>query len=193
MGFILKFLTDFADQAVILPLAAAIALLLVGTRWWRGLAAWALTVGGVLGTVGVLKAMCVACAVPLAAIDLRSPSGHTASAAIVFGGMAILAAPNRRSIVVFAPLACAIVFGATRLFLQVHTVADVLAGGAVGIIGAAFLALLIGPDVPVRRWTWPLPLAVLLLLHGQHLPAEVAIRSWATNFIPVPDVCKPPT
>lgn len=187
----MKFLTDFADQAVILPLAAAVALLLAGTRWWRGLTAWILTVGGVLGTVGIMKAMCVACRIPLASIDLHSPSGHTASAAIVFGGIAILAASkNRRPIVIFAPLVCAIVFGATRLFLQVHTVADVLVGGVVGVIGALFLALLIGSDVPIRRWNWSLPLVVLLLLHGRHLPAEIAIRSWATDFIPIPAFCK---
>lgn len=57
----LTFLTDFADQAVILPLAVVVTLVLWAQRRWRVAAAWLAAIFGVLGVVLILKVVCYAC------------------------------------------------------------------------------------------------------------------------------------
>ena len=49
----LTFLTDFADQAVVLPVAVAIAFVLAVAGWWRGLIAWLIGVGGTIAVMAV--------------------------------------------------------------------------------------------------------------------------------------------
>ena len=41
----MTFLTDFADQAVVLPLVLVLALVLAAQGWRRGAAAWLVAVG----------------------------------------------------------------------------------------------------------------------------------------------------
>lgn len=97
----LTFLTDFGDQAVILPLVLAVLLVLWAQRRWRVAAAWLLAIPGVLGTILVLKVACYACGwllpfIGLHGLNLRSPSGHAASAAVAYGGIAALVAAHWR-------------------------------------------------------------------------------------------------
>ena len=194
----MEFLTDFADQAVVLPLALATALLFAWSGWWRGLAAWVLAVGGVLATVLVLKIVFAACSRVLAGTGINSPSGHTASACIVYGGIAFLLLRGRVAtpILVILPALIAALFGATRLVLQVHTAGDVAVGTATGMAGILALAWLAGPaaaqHVRPRNKAMLLVIAVLIMvsLHGRHLNAEVTIRDFAfAHWLPVPAAC----
>ena len=53
--------TDFGDQAVLLPLAAGIALLLALSGWRRGALAWTAAIGGTLALILLLKLRFFAC------------------------------------------------------------------------------------------------------------------------------------
>lgn len=183
----MMFVTNFADPAVILPLALVAALMLALSGWQRGALVWLLAIGLSLGTMAVLKMALFACG-PLHIGDLvQSPSGHTASAAIVYGGLAGLVARRYGAALVpaFLPaLVAAAAIGFSRLALDVHTLAEVLIGGTIGSAGA--LGMLLGagtppPELPLPRLLAP-ALAVIIIMHGYHLYAEAALRTLAYRY-----------
>ena len=189
----MQFLTDFADQAVLLPLAAAIGLALALAGWWRGCGAWVVAVSGVLGSVAVLKYVFYACFNLLGVTAIHSPSGHTAASAVIMGGGLVLFLRGRVPPVLLAaiPVAVAVVFGISRLAVHAHSVPEVLAGGAVGLAGTAGLAWLAGPHPPVPGWPASLAaVAVLTILHGLHLHAETALHDTGLFWwLPLPSAC----
>ena len=151
----MNFITDFADQAVLLPLVATVTLVLLLQRRWRLAGAWATAIVCVLGTLLVLKLATFACGwrVPLlgpGGIDLRSPSGHTGAAAVTFGGLAGLAAARSRfgvrMAVVIAAAAAGLVIGITRVLLGAHSVAEVVLAFGIGMAGAGLFAWLAGRE-----------------------------------------------
>jgi membrane-associated phospholipid phosphatase len=183
----LHFITDLGDQAVIMPLTVAIGLVLLLAGWWRGAGAWFLAVPGTLGVVLVAKMSTMACQDLLPPVGLLSPSGHTASAAIVYGGVLAL--------IFGGPLAAALcaaavggLVGYTRLALDVHTLADVVAGSLIGVAGAVALAVLAGPRPPLRRgWIGmaAVLIAVLAMFHGRHVYAEMHISRLSQHVWPL--------
>ena len=185
----MNFLTDFADQAVVLPLAGAVLASLVALGWRRGAAAWGGCVAGVLAVMLVLKLTAMACATHLAWSGIDSPSGHTATATMVYGGLFVLLTP--RAAAIQAAIAVAFVIGLTRLALHVHTVADVVLGGAIGLAGVALLSRLVGPRPPCLRAPWLLvPVCIVMLVfHGDRLQAEAGIRWFALDIWPF-SVCR---
>jgi membrane-associated phospholipid phosphatase len=195
------FVTDFADLAVMLPLAIAVAIALLVAGWPRGAAAWALVVPATLFTVLVAKMGVAACGhfMPPVLHAFRSPSGHTASAAVVYGGLLSLLLPEPRrglrrpfAVLLVAGL-FAILFGGTRLALHVHSRSDVLAGGALGIAGALVLARLAGPRPAGLRATIPLAVAfaIVAVFHGRHLRAEDQIDRMSRIVWPLTLCCRP--
>ncbi len=188
----MHFVTDFADQAVILPAAAIVLLVLLAIGWWRGALAWLVVVPATLGVVLAAKMTTMACQDLVPPVGLFSPSGHTASAALVYGGLlALLLGEAARSRLVTA-LACAaavaMVVGYTRLALGVHTVADVVAGGAIGMAGVGALALAAGARPAHRRAWMGLAAAVVcaaMLLHGRHVYAEMHIKQASHQIWPL--------
>lgn len=185
----MTFFTDFADQAVMLPLIAAIAALLIQQRWRRGAIAWTSAIGATFAVMLLLKIGFPACAPVLGPIGLRSPSGHAAAAAVLTGGfVAILGGTSR--IVAAVAVAASIGIGATRIGLGVHSWPEVVLGAMIGLAGA--LALTLGAGRPPHLKTWPLALTaavVLLATHGRHLEAEAAIQRAATESGWVPNLC----
>jgi membrane-associated phospholipid phosphatase len=186
-----KFLTDFADQAVVLPLVLAIAVALALQGWRRGAVVWLLTVAATFTTMLLLKFAFLACTPVLGPLDIRSPSGHVAGAAIIGGGLAAVLTRRPPLVLPTAALA-ALVIGISRLWLGAHSLPEVLLGGAVGLGGVALLQRLAGR--PPRLWPVPLAATVVVVaiaFHGLHLPAEAAIRHTAIRaayFIPA---CRP--
>lgn len=184
----MRFLTDFADQDVVLPIAGAVLLVLTLAGWWRGAAAWTATVTASFGTTLLLKLAFEACGRRPHHL-IYSPSGHTMAGTVVYGGMlALLGLPLPASLAV-ALLVAALV-GWSRVWLELHTVPEVLAGGALGLAGVAALRLLAGtpPARPRRRTalraTVLAVVAVLAaLLHGLRSPAEFLIQDAARRDI----------
>ena len=191
----MNFLTDFADQAVVLPLAVAILAVLLGLRWFRGALAWALAVCFTFGTILLLKVVCAACAIHLTATGLHSPSGHTASACLVYGGLFVLLArrPARMLPALLLAAGFAFVFGSSRIALHAHTLSDVAVGAVVGLAGVVVLVVLAGPRSPLMS-RWPMAtavLAVVVVFHGLRLPAEDTIRMFAyLDWIPFLSACR---
>ena len=169
----MQFLTNLADQAVVLPAFLAITLTLLATERQPGGAAWILGVAGTLGAVFALKVAAETFPDAFHGWNLRSPSGHVASGAVLYGGLAVLLFPQRGLALLFAA-AVALLMAGTRLSLGVHTVADVVAGGAIGLAGVLLIAARV-PSAPRPESRLVLPavlLAVVGLMHGQRLAVE---------------------
>ncbi len=173
----MTFLTDFADQAVILPVMLLVAVVLALLGWRRGAIAWLVGVSGTLGVMLLLKLLFSACG-DLLPGDIHSPSGHTAAAAVTYGGIVALLGASGGTALATA-LGAAIIFGVSRLELGVHTPTEVLLGGAVGLAGAALLVRLAGrrPAGPRQMSSGLLAACVIgfLLFHGTHVRAETTI------------------
>jgi membrane-associated phospholipid phosphatase len=183
-----RYLTDFADQAVILPLVLAIAVALAVQGWRRGAFVWLVVVAGVFFTTLVSKIMFLACSPLFGPIDVHSPSGHVAAATVVTGGLAALLSRRRASILPAAALA-AIVIGVSRLVLGLHSLPEVIIGAIIGLAGAVALLKFAGSSPPRLRIAPLLAVVVVVaaVFHGLHLPAEAAIRHTAfraAQYIP---------
>lgn len=186
----MKFLTDFADQAVILPLVAAVALVLVCQGWWRGAGAWLVTVGATFSVVLVLKLIFLGCTPVFGPIDLRSPSGHAAAASVVCGSLAAIYGGGRRVVAVSAILAW-VAIGLTRIGLHQHSWLEVLLGGGIGSLGAMGMVRLAGAPPALRLRPMVLTATfVVALLHGRHLNAEIAIHEAAATVDWLPGLCR---
>ena len=184
----MTFLTDFADQAVILPIAFAVGVALFAQGWRRGAAAWALVVIVTFAAMLALKLVFIACSASLGTTGIRTPSGHVAAAAVVAGGARSSAAAM---VLPLAALA-AFIIGVSRLSLGVHSPAEVLIGAGVGLAGALALPWHAGPapkGLDARRVA-VIAVAVVVIFHGMHLPAEAHIRSTAWRFDSVLAVCQ---
>jgi membrane-associated phospholipid phosphatase len=174
-----RYLTDFADQAVILPLVLAIALTLAIQGWRRGALVWLIVVAGTFAATIAFKLMFLACSPLFGPLDVHSPSGHVAAATVVSGGLAALISRRRASILPVAGLA-AVVIGISRIVLGMHSFPEVVVGTLIGLTGAAALLRFAGP--PPRLSVAPLIAVIVVvacLFHGLHLPAEAAIRHTA--------------
>jgi membrane-associated phospholipid phosphatase len=185
-----QFVTDFGDQAVLLPLATVVALVFAAAGWWRGAVAWTATIGVTLATVLLLKLSFWACGHLLADSIIRSPSGHTAAAAAIYGGLLavvarLLAGHGRWTFACAFPVA--LVIGTSRLALGVHNALEVTIGGIVGVCGALVAVSLAGPPpsrIRISRMA-ALTVFVVMLLHGVRMPAEAAIRTAALDIWPL--------
>ena len=185
----MRFLTDFADLDVVLPIAGLVLSILLLIGWRRGAAAWAAVVAAGGGIILALKLGFEACGSPRAHPLLYSPSGHTMSGTLVYGGILALLGLSLPASAV-AAAAIAVLIGWSRVWLGMHTVPDTLAGGAVGVAGVVALRLLAGlpPRQPRTRTLLrgTVLLAVLLaagLLHGRHSPAEAFVQQAARRQV----------
>lgn len=186
----MTFLTDFADQAVVLPLVLAVAIILAVTGWRRGAVVWLGVVGATFGVVLLLKLGFLACGPVFIPWALRSPSGHTAAASVVAGGFATILGGRWLTALLVAMLAAALI-GSSRVELGFHSLPEVMIGAAVGIAGAAVLSHLAGRP-PVAR---PVPLlavavVVAVLVHGTRLPAEATIWRFAHGLLDFVPTCR---
>lgn len=187
----LRFFTDFADQAVMLPLAVVVTVAMLAAGWRRGALAWATVIGGTLAVMLVLKLLAGTCGTVLLGSPLRSPSGHTASAAAIYGGgLALLLrrAWPRAPVALLCAGTLAVLIGITRVVLGAHSVIEVVVGGGVGVAAAMLLVRAAGPvPAPTRARSLPAlgaVVATLLVFHGLHMPAEAAIRKVRLTWLP---------
>lgn len=185
----MRFLTDFADLGVLLPLTGLVALLLALFGRRREAFAWTLAITGTLATMLALKLLVFVLFGKAAIGGLGNPSGHTAAGIVVYAGLVTLVGERlapRVPTALLAGAAFGMLFGFSRLALRYHTLADVLVGGAVGLAGALTLAKLAGPrraEAPARGLVVvaAVSLMAVLTLHGTTLNAEAALRSIAAE------------
>jgi membrane-associated phospholipid phosphatase len=193
-------ITDFADLGLLLPLAGLVALALAAVDRRRDALAWTLAVTGTFATMLVLKLAVLAWVGPDAGDGLANPSGHTAAGTVVYAGLLTLVGERfgrRMPIALLAGVGFGLIFGLSRLMLRVHTLADVLVGGAVGVAGALVLARLASPRRPEapahgRVIVAAVALFGVLTFHGQSLYAEpelqriaAHIRSASERYLPL--------
>ena len=177
---------------MILPVAVAMFACFLATGNRRAALAWAVFVPATLLAVLLAKVAVAGCPAAFPPwMHLVSPSGHTASAALVYGALAGMLAKRVRSpwAAGAAVAGFAVLFGVSRLALGVHTPADVVAGGLIGGAGGLATFMLSGTGrggPPLRHAS--LFLVVLLVtvvpLHGLHLDAEGTIRHLAAGSGP---------
>ena len=182
---IASFFTDFADEAVILPLILCVAAVLWLSGWRRGTFVWSAGTIATLGVMVILKLTFRACGAEMFNGTVESPSGHTAVAGAVYGSIFAFMSSRlggrdmSRLIVV---LVVVVVVGLSRVLLKAHNVPEVCVGGAIGFIAAQTMLHLAGDPPDDRSVTlscWPL-LVLPLLLHGLHLQAESEIDALVT-------------
>jgi membrane-associated phospholipid phosphatase len=163
----------------------------VVTGWiWKTLdlltaATIALSFGGGLGLATTLKIFTrdhfyePAVSAPF---DLSSgaPSGHAALAGLLYGGvLAVFILVGRGAARLIGSafcLAAIAVVAVTRVTLHTHTIADVLAGLAVAVVGAALFAAVLFGKRPQPRETWSL-LAIVAAVSLLALASGVRISS----------------
>jgi len=177
----MKFLTDFGDSAVLLPLSLVVLIWLLATRsvgaaiWWVGvLAVFGAVVGG-------LKMLFFACP---PAVDVRSPSGHTGFSMLVYGGIAAIIAIQRRSAwsrtaIMLAALALVVGIAISRVSLHMHSRTETLIGFAIGVVAVAVFIFGYRRTTTNRRLMAPLLFAVVLtaaIFHGARLNAETNLH-----------------
>ncbi len=186
---IASFLTDFADEAVILPLILCVAAVLWLSGWRRGTFVWFTGTVATLGVMVILKLIFRACGAEMFNGSIESPSGHTAVAGAVYGSIFAFLSSRvggrdmSRLIVV---LVVVVVVGVSRVLLKAHNVPEVCVGGAIGFIAAQAMLRVAGDPPGDRSLTlsfWPL-LALPLLLHGIHLQAESGLDDLAAYAWP---------
>lgn len=175
-------LSNFADQAVIMPLAVAIGIFLLVIRWNRGAFAWAIGIGGTLLTVVIAKLFfyIVGNHLPFG-INLHSPSAHSAAGAVVYGGLVTLLLRRGRAGIKTALVSSgifALIFSITRLTLGVHTRSEVVLGSFFGMLGTATFVYIAGRKARKFNPIYLLIIASLIIFseHGKMFYGEVIIR-----------------
>ena len=184
------FLSDFADQAVVLPVVAVIAITLAAQGWRRGALVW---LGVVIITFGLLVSLKLAFLACGHLLPLRpsviSPSGHVASAAVVAGGLTALLTRRYKGVLPVAGLTAGLI-GLSRLMLGMHSVPEVIIGALVGLAGAAALPSLAKPPPSLRTARLFAVVVLAAFFHGMHLPAEAALRHTASRASRLFAVCR---
>jgi membrane-associated phospholipid phosphatase len=191
MRELVTYLTDFADQAVILPLVLAVAITLAIQGWRRGAVTWVAVVATTFVATLAFKLMFLACSPLFEPMDVHSPSGHVSAAVVVSGGLAAMLTRGRTNILP-AALVAACVIGLSRLVLGAHSLPEVIVGALIGLAGAATLQRLAGrpPEGLRAAPVMAVVVVVAAVFHGLHLPAEAAIRHTAFNLAQYIPACR---
>jgi len=181
------FITDIGDSAVMtgVALAGSLYLYFCGCRT----SATALMASLLLSAfmIGLFKLLFLGCGWLLPHhYDIRSPSGHAALSVSVMGTCALLISGRLQNIWRFLPPLVAallvIAIAVTRVTLDAHTVAEVVAGLASGAFALLPVYIFLrrcplqGYDVNVFVLVI---ISAALLLHGTHFPAEDFIHAVA--------------
>lgn len=189
--------TAIADQAVVLPIVMAVAIVLAVAGERRAALWWGAAVGGALLAVLAAKVILIPCG-PLLDPRLRSPSGHTASAAAAYGGLLVLLArldpwPSRWGLTALGIAGLAAAVGASRLVLHMHTLPEVVIGAMLGLSAPAALAvprpLYTGKTLARRRWLLAAPLLAGVAFLGAKANVEPTIMSSAYRLAMWLGVC----
>lgn len=176
-----RYLTDFGNTAVTVPLAVLTTGFLVAARQQRLALAWGSVILACAAVMAALKLSFRVCGYPLGA-SMMSASGHTAMSIAVYGGIAVVVGstlgPAARAALFLGTAVFTLGIAVSRTIAGFHTPLEVVVGFGVG------LAALLAAIIVVRRWRpaelplwWLLAGAVVVFLvfHGTRWPAEQAL------------------
>jgi PAP2 superfamily len=178
----LNIVTDLGDSALLLPGAIALLAYLWTKRSPRKAVALAAGLAFCVVVTIVLKLGFHACGNQVPLLDIRSPSGHAALSATLYGSCALLLAEGRergaRLAIALGAILLVLAIAISRVLLDAHTVAEVVVGLLIGASSVAFF----------RAWSAGLPevglnlrlvlgglVMLAVLTHGRHLDAEEMI------------------
>lgn len=186
----MRFITDFGDPGVLAPIAILIFVLLLIGGQRRTALAWLMLLGGGLGLIVVLKLSLADCHPPSLWAAIRTPSGHTASATLIYGGLFALLGAGV-GLTVLAAAGVAMLIGLTRLILHAHLAGEAIVGGGIGVLGTGLLAVAV-PYLgrrgiaanPFGLNLLVIALALALALHGVHWRLEPKIRYVSHHYWP---------
>ena len=178
----MKFLTDFGDSAVLLPLSALILIWLLAARPFVAALWWGFSLAFLAIVMGALKILFFACP-PVA--ELSSPSGHTGFSLIVYGGLAIIVAALGRSFwqrAAVIGLAILLVLGIarSRVALEMHTPLETVVGFIVGAMALAIFGFGYFRAATGKRQVLLLMIGVAVtvaVFHGSQLNPEPGLHS----------------
>ncbi|MBX0345071.1 phosphatase PAP2 family protein [Acetobacter sp. TBRC 12305] len=182
----MKFMTDFGDEAVILPLFLVVSVTFYAMGWRRGGIVWGVGIAVILTCLVLAKLFGLYWGEVFGFVGRPfSVSGHVAASAAVYGSLLnIILHSRRRSwfLALLPPLIVAGVIGYTRLQLHAHTQAEIVSGALLGTVGALGLYRILNP-VPghVVRYALLVPLCVMLVFHGYMFHAEPLLQTMFHN------------
>jgi membrane-associated phospholipid phosphatase len=186
MMHLVHLVTNLGDSALLVPASAVLLAYLLYVRSGRTAGIWATTLVLCACLTIVAKLALYTCGAELSLADLRSPSGHTSLSVTFYGCCALMVGadkdPSIRWLLVLGSVATALAIAVSRVLLQAHTIGDVAAGFAIGVLCVAWFSSLYfaRPASPMR---WELALVtfslVALLMYGRHWTLEGAIAHFA--------------
>jgi len=173
-------ITDFGESSVLLSTAVAAS----GWFWLnrqRQLALlWLCSVGGCAATMLALKVSFLTCGHSVLHGAVRTPSGHSAMAALFYGAAALTlgklshrAARHPLLLQLVSPV-IPLAIGVSRVVVHAHTPQEVMVGLAVGFAWLALFARLLRETAPSEELPPARVLALLGLLYAGLLAVSMA-------------------
>lgn len=165
LGFIMLPLTHLGNLFLLGGLSLLLGLWLAAASGFRAVLLWATMFGGCVLSLAALKIYFAAC--PIEHWYLRSPSGHSAMSALVYGAIScctLRAAPyGLRILIIVGTVSLIGGIAVSRVLLEMHSGPEVLMGLGLGIVflllfGTLYLKL------PQHALGWKKPLLALALL-----------------------------
>ena len=180
--------TGFGDSGFLLPAAFGVAIWLAIDRGTRPAAVhWVLLFGACGLVVMLSKLAFMGWGIGSSRFDFTGFSGHTALATslwpVIFWLVALRGAPSVRMAAAISGWGWAVFIGVSRLALEVHSTAEVVAGAALGtLVSASFLRLQWHRQLRVRTPRWlalGLVLPLLFLIIGRPAPTQYVLEKLA--------------
>jgi hypothetical protein len=189
MHSILDVITDVGDSASLTGIVGACSIYLFSRKSGRGAA---FLIGAFLMTamlIALFKIGFMGCR-SHHLLGIRSPSGHTACSTAVFLACAMLMRSqlpeNRRFLPLILLTLLILGIAVSRVWLEYHSVAEVVLGLLTGILGiglARFLVLrshAVGAFDAYAFALWGVVAGIIM--HGTHLPVEEFLHTFAYHL-----------
>ncbi|MGE0744619.1 MAG: phosphatase PAP2 family protein [Rhodospirillales bacterium] len=177
----LKLVADFGDPAVTIPAVLVLLAWFVVRGAHRLALAWLSALALCAVAVVASKIAFEACGGALGLASLRSPSGHVAGAAVLYGALAVVVGAGDRRRLAAAGAAAAVLvtaIAAARVLQNYHTASESAAGIAIGAASALWFARW-HRRTPAGRshWGWAAAavVAAVAFTYGGHVNFEPRI------------------
>jgi membrane-associated phospholipid phosphatase len=191
----MSFVSDLGDGAILVPLSLVLIAALWRYQSWSAATCFLWATGFCAGAMFLLKLSFLACGNVWQA-GILSPSGHACMSTAVYGAVAIVSARQapqwQQPLIVVLGVLVITGIALSRVMLGMHSPVEVLLGLLIGSLAVGIFAL---RYFQLRPAQVNLPLflsvsvAILLVLHGAHLPTEQMIRHLASIFRTTTRVC----